>query len=76
MWGWMASLLLLLAYQLSVLSDRTNPVRLGQVVSIGFLLAAIGVSIYFLPIWLGTPITKSAWEARMWISKIGTLAWL
>jgi dolichyl-phosphate-mannose--protein O-mannosyl transferase len=67
---------LLAGYQAIILSRRANPVRLGQVVAVGFLLAAIGVTVYLLPIWLGTPITKSAWEARMWISKVGTMGWL
>jgi Gpi18-like mannosyltransferase/4-amino-4-deoxy-L-arabinose transferase-like glycosyltransferase len=76
MWGWLGVIGLLVGYQASVVSRRVNPVRLGQVVAIGFLVAAIGVSVYLLPIWLGTPITKSAWEARMWISKVGTMGWL
>jgi len=75
-WGWGCLIGLLAGYQAIILSRRANPVRLGQVVAVGFLLAAIGVTVYLLPIWLGTPITKSAWEARMWISKVGTMGWL
>ena len=75
-WGWLSILGLTLAYQASVFSKHVHPRRLGQVVAAGFLLAAIGVSIYFLPIWLGTPISKGSWEALMWISKIGNMQWL
>ncbi len=74
-WGLLGILGLLLAHQASIFSRRANPERLGQVLGLGFLVAAIGVSVYFLPIWLGTPISKSAWEARMWISKVGNMVW-
>ena len=75
-WGLSLFLLLMVAYQISVFSNRVDAKRLGQVVSIIFLLAVIGVSSYFLPIWIGTPISKGAWEARMWISNSGILSWL
>ena len=41
--------------------------RTNAVVGIGlFVLAALALSAYFLPIWTGVPITTDDWQHRMW----------
>lgn len=41
--------------------------RTTAVVGIGvFVLAALALTAYFLPIWTGTPIPWDAWQHRMW----------
>ena len=47
----------------------------AAVVQLGIFLL-IPVAMYFLPIWLGTPVTKRAWEARMWISGSKFMNWI
>ena len=72
----MALPILLVLYQVGVFSKTTDPVRLGQVSASGFLIAVVLVAWYFLPIWIGTPISKQSWDARMWISSSGIMSWI
>ena len=43
------------------------PSRNVAVVGIGiFVLAALALSAYFLPLWTGEPIPQEQWQQRMW----------
>ena len=54
-----------------VFSSRTEPTQIGRLSVAVYCLTLVAVSIYFLPIWLGFPLTKQAWQAHMWISNYG-----
>jgi dolichyl-phosphate-mannose--protein O-mannosyl transferase/Gpi18-like mannosyltransferase len=41
-----------------------------------FLILATLTFIYFLPLWIGTPITRSGYYARMWIEGPGLRNWI
>lgn len=75
-WGPLLFLVLLLGYEAWVFSTKRDQRRLGEVAVGAYTLAVLAVAIYFLPIWLGTPVTKSAWEARMWISGSKFMNWI
>ncbi len=67
---------LLGTYYRLVYSGRVDPVRLGRVTVGAYCIAILAISWYFLPIWLGIPVTKQAWQARMWISGSGIMNWI
>lgn len=75
-WALLLFLLLLGGFEAGLLSGRADPVRLGLVTAAGFLVAVLAIGWYFLPIWMGTPISKEAWELRMWISNSGITKWI
>lgn len=66
----------LLIYYVLVYSGRVDPVRLGRVTMGAYVVAISAISWYFLPIWLGIPVTKHAWQDRMWISVSGIMNWI
>ena len=66
-------LILAITYVAGLWLARTTPDGTGlasrriAVVGIGiFVLAALALSAYFLPIWTGEPVTQQQWRARMW----------
>lgn len=69
-------LLGLLGFEIGLFSGRADPLRLGKVVAAAYLVAVLAIGWYFLPIWLGIPLSKEAWEARMWISNSGIVKWI
>lgn len=75
-WGTIAFLGCLLTYYYLVHSGRVDPVRLGRVTVGAYVVAILAISWYFVPIWLGIPVTKQAWQARMWISGSGIMNWI
>ena len=50
--------------------------RNGRFVAAVFLAAALVVFIYFLPVWLGTPIARAGYYARMWLEGPGLRNWI
>jgi dolichyl-phosphate-mannose--protein O-mannosyl transferase len=50
--------------------------RNGRFVAAVFLAAALAVFIYFLPVWLGTPIARAGYYARMWLEGPGLRNWI
>ena len=59
-----------------VFSGRADPARLGRTAVGAYAIAVLWISWYFLPIWLGTPVSKQLWQARMWISTSGIVNWI
>jgi Gpi18-like mannosyltransferase len=68
-WGPLVFLALLLGYEGLLFSSQRDHLRVGRLAVGVYCAAILAVAIYFLPIWLGTPVSKRAWEARMWISR-------
>lgn len=75
-WGPLVFLALLLAYEGLLFSGQRDQVRLGRLAVGIYCVAILAVAIYFLPIWLGIPVSKRAWEARMWISGSKFMNWI
>jgi dolichyl-phosphate-mannose--protein O-mannosyl transferase len=50
--------------------------RADRFVFTAFLTIAIGLFIYYLPIWLGTPISRTGFYARMWLQGPGLPNWI
>ncbi|MBV8774180.1 MAG: phospholipid carrier-dependent glycosyltransferase [Deltaproteobacteria bacterium] len=50
--------------------------RADRFVVIAFLTLAIALFIYYLPIWLGTPISRNGYYARMWLQGPGLPDWI
>jgi dolichyl-phosphate-mannose--protein O-mannosyl transferase/Gpi18-like mannosyltransferase len=45
-------------------------------VCVAFLATAVAVFIYFIPVWLGIPISRSGYYARMWLEGPGLRNWI
>jgi Gpi18-like mannosyltransferase/4-amino-4-deoxy-L-arabinose transferase-like glycosyltransferase len=76
MWGPVAFLGLLVGYEGLVFSGSTDAVRISRVAVGIFAIAIIAIAWYFMPIWIGTPLAKPAWQARMWISGSSYMNWI
>jgi dolichyl-phosphate-mannose-protein mannosyltransferase len=55
---------------------RPFPKASGRYVCVAFLACALAVFIYFLPIWLGLPIAREGYYARMWLEGPGLRNWI
>ena len=47
----------------------------GKLVCVGFLAAGLAAFVYFFPIWIGSPIPRASFEARMWLHQPGLFDW-
>jgi Gpi18-like mannosyltransferase/4-amino-4-deoxy-L-arabinose transferase-like glycosyltransferase len=75
-WGAILFIGLLAGYEGMTFSSSRDQTKVGRTAVAAYALAVLAVAIYFLPIWLGTPVTKRAWEARMWISGSKLMNWI
>jgi Gpi18-like mannosyltransferase/4-amino-4-deoxy-L-arabinose transferase-like glycosyltransferase len=75
-WGPLVFLALLLSYEGLLFSGQRDQLRTGRLAVGIYCVAIVAVAIYFLPIWLGIPVTKHAWESRMWISGSKFMNWI
>lgn len=50
--------------------------RADRFVVVAFLTLTIALFIYYLPIWLGTPISRNGYYARMWLQGPGLPDWI
>jgi dolichyl-phosphate-mannose--protein O-mannosyl transferase len=66
-------IVLLTAGYLITLGDMR---RNGRFVAAVFLATAFIAFIYFLPVWLGTPIERTGYYARMWLEGPGLRNWI
>ncbi len=72
----MAGLPLATALLLSFLLMISRQRRAERLVFVAFLGIAIVLFIYYLPIWLGIPITRTGYYARMWLQGPGLRNWI
>ncbi len=75
-WGTIAFLGALIAYEGAVFSQRGERARIGRALVLAYCAAILAVAWYLAPIWLGVPLTKQAWQARMWISGSTIMNWI
>jgi dolichyl-phosphate-mannose--protein O-mannosyl transferase len=75
-WGPILFVALLIGYEVLVFSRHSDAERLGRVAVGAYIVAALAISWYFLPIWLGSPISKEDWQARMWMSGFELMNWI
>jgi Gpi18-like mannosyltransferase len=71
-----ASLPLTAALAISYILLVIRHSRADRFVFAVFLLLAIAVFIYYLPIWLGVPISRTGYYARMWLQGPGLRNWI
>ena len=55
---------------------RHNPKRSGRYVCVAFLGCALAVFLYYLPVWVGFPIERAGYYARMWLEGPGLRNWI
>ncbi len=48
----------------------------GRLTCIAYLGCAAAATVYFMPVWLGTPITRAGYYARMWFQGPGLRNWI
>jgi dolichyl-phosphate-mannose--protein O-mannosyl transferase len=70
--GTPAIFVLVLAYVLFLRYPR----RANRFVCCVFVAASLALFVYYLPIWLGTPITRDGYYARMWLEGPGLRNWI
>jgi dolichyl-phosphate-mannose--protein O-mannosyl transferase len=63
---------LLILYMLFIIRDA----RTDRFVFAAFLSLAVALFIYYLPIWLGIPISRTGYYARMWLQGPGLRNWI
>jgi dolichyl-phosphate-mannose--protein O-mannosyl transferase len=63
---------LLISYMLFIIRHS----RADRFVFAAFLSLAVALFIYYLPIWLGIPISRSGYYARMWLQGPGLRNWI
>jgi len=65
---------LLLAIVYAALLDR--PLWAGRLVCAAFVIATLVAFAYFLPVWIGLPISRDGYYARMWFQGPGLRNWI
>jgi dolichyl-phosphate-mannose-protein mannosyltransferase len=53
-----------------------RPRAAGRFLFLAFMITAAAVFIYYLPVWLGTPIPRDGYYARMWFEGPGLRNWI
>ncbi len=53
-----------------------RPERLGRYVFVIFTLSALLAFAYFLPVWIGLPVRRAGYYARMWVEGHGIANWI
>ena len=48
----------------------------GRLTCVAYLGCAAAVTVYFMPVWLGTPISRAGYYARMWFQGPGLRNWI
>jgi dolichyl-phosphate-mannose--protein O-mannosyl transferase len=65
---------LLMAVVYAAMLDR--PLWAGRLVCAAFVLAVLTAFAYFYPVWIGIPISREAYYARMWFQGPGLRNWI
>jgi Gpi18-like mannosyltransferase/predicted membrane-bound dolichyl-phosphate-mannose-protein mannosyltransferase len=71
-----AGLPLLAAILIPYVVSIKRPRIAGRIAAAAFLAAAAALFIYYLPVWLGTPIAREGYYARMWLEGPGLRNWI
>ena len=53
-----------------------RPKLSGRFVCVSFLACALAIFIYFLPVWIGLPVARAGYYARMWFEGPGLRNWI
>jgi dolichyl-phosphate-mannose--protein O-mannosyl transferase len=72
----LAGMPLVLGLVIAYLATLGEMRRNGRFVCVMFLAVALATFFYFLPVWLGTPITRAGYYARMWLEGPGLRNWI
>jgi dolichyl-phosphate-mannose--protein O-mannosyl transferase len=71
--GFAVAALLIVAFSWAALRDGRQGSRL---VAGTLILVSLTLFFYYLPIWLGTPISRAGYYARMWLQGPGMQNWI
>jgi len=55
---------------------RREPKLSGRFICITFLGCAFAIFIYYLPVWIGLPVARAGYYARMWFEGPGLRNWI
>jgi dolichyl-phosphate-mannose--protein O-mannosyl transferase/Gpi18-like mannosyltransferase len=55
---------------------RREPKLCGRFICVAFLGCALTVFIYYLPVWIGLPVARAGYYARMWFEGPGLRNWI
>ena len=71
-WGWITFIVLGGAYGFFLLKTPYP----GRYVASVFVLTALVLFVYYFPVWVGMPISRSGYYARMWLQSSGLRSWI
>lgn len=71
-YGTIAAVIMGVVYMVLISRSRYS----SRFVCVVFLVATAALFVYFLPLWLGLPITRSGYYARMWFQGPGLRDWI
>ena len=71
-WGWITFIVVIGAYAFILL--RTP--YAGRYVAAMFAATAVILFVYYFPIWVGMPISREGYYARMWLQSAGIRNWI
>jgi Gpi18-like mannosyltransferase len=71
-WAWLSFIVVVGAYVVLLL--RTP--YAGRFVASAFVATALILFVYYFPIWVGIPISREGYYARMWLSSSGIRNWI
>jgi dolichyl-phosphate-mannose--protein O-mannosyl transferase len=71
-WAWLTFPLVVVAYFVFLMRTRYA----GRYVASVFVAVALILFVYYFPIWVGMPISREGYYARMWLSAAGLRSWI
>jgi len=71
-WAWLAFLMVVAAYVFLLLSTPYA----GRYVASVYVIVALILFVYYFPIWVGIPISRDGYYARMWLQAGGLRNWI
>ena len=71
-WAWLAFLMVVAAYVFLLLSTPYA----GRYVASVYVTVALILFVYYFPIWVGIPISRDGYYARMWLQAGGLRNWI
>ncbi|MGH7934355.1 MAG: phospholipid carrier-dependent glycosyltransferase [Candidatus Binataceae bacterium] len=71
-----AGLPLVIIFTVAYLVLMRKPLWLNRFVFISFVAVAAAMFVYYLPVWIGTPIPRMGYYARMWFEGPGLHNWI